>query len=145
MLVSGVLDALAREGERALVVDWKSDRLAPGETPAAAAARDYGLQRDVYALALLRAGVAEVEVVHCYLERPETPATARHLAAEAPAIASRLAARAAAILGGELEASAAPWSGLCAGCPGRGTLCPHPRARTERDAPPASVGAETDG
>ena len=36
----------------------------------------YSTQRIVYALAALRAGAERVEVVHCYLERPDEPAVA---------------------------------------------------------------------
>lgn len=138
VLLAGAIDALGIEGGTALVLDWKSDRLAAGEEPERHAERDYPLQRLVYALAALRAGHPEAEIVHLYLERPESPAIARYAAGEADAIESELAARARPILADELEASPAPWRGLCTGCPGRGTLCPHPRALTERPEPPGS-------
>ena len=80
--------------------------------------------------------------MHLYLERPESPAIARYAAADADAIEAELAARALPILDGELDASPAPWRGLCSGCPGRGTLCPHPRALTER---PEAPGSPADG
>lgn len=138
VLLAGAIDVLGIEGGTALVLDWKSDRLAAGEEPERHAERGYPLQRLVYALAALRAGHPEAEIVHLYLERPESPAIARYAAGEADAIESELAARARPILAGELEASPAPWRGLCTGCPGRGTLCPHPRALTERPEPPGS-------
>ena len=55
LLVTGFLDVLAWEGERALVVDYKTNRLR-GREPVAIVEADYAVQRLVYALAALRAG-----------------------------------------------------------------------------------------
>ena len=69
-MITGVFDVVAEEpGGRLLVVDYKSDRLARGEHPEDRVAAAYGLQRAIYALAALRTGAAEVEVVHAFLER----------------------------------------------------------------------------
>ena len=82
VLMTGAVDVLAREGPgRVLICDYKSDRL-KGTEPERAAERDYALQRQVYALAGLHAGAATVEVAHCYLERPEAPATTTYTAAD---------------------------------------------------------------
>ncbi|HEY2258677.1 MAG TPA: UvrD-helicase domain-containing protein, partial [Solirubrobacteraceae bacterium] len=76
LLMTGAIDVLAQEPEgRMLVVDYKSDRLR-GEAPAAIVRRSYATQRLIYALAALRAGATAVEVIHCFLERPDEPVTA---------------------------------------------------------------------
>ncbi|MBV8990198.1 MAG: UvrD-helicase domain-containing protein, partial [Solirubrobacterales bacterium] len=60
--ITGALDAIAREPRgRILVVDYKSDRL-DGADPRAVVARQYAVQRLIYAVAALRAGADEVEV-----------------------------------------------------------------------------------
>jgi ATP-dependent helicase/nuclease subunit A len=126
----GVFDAIAREGDRTLVVDWKSDRLAPDAEPAALAARDYALQRTAYALAALRDGAAEVEVVHCFLDRPDALATATYGQEDLPALHAALAARADAILARAFAVAPDPGPRICDGCPGRGSLCSWPIERT---------------
>ena len=85
LLINGVVDVLADEGARTLVVDWKSDAL--GELDPEELTRDhYATQRIIYALAALRAGAERVEVVHCYLERPDEPAVAVYEAADTEAL-----------------------------------------------------------
>ena len=54
-------------------------------------ARDYALQRLLYALAVLREGALAVEVVHWFLERPHEPALARYTLAERAALEEQLA------------------------------------------------------
>jgi hypothetical protein len=77
VLVTGALDVLAREPEgRMLVVDYKSDRLDGGD-PRAIVERQYATQRLVYALATLRAGAAEVEIAHVFLEAPREVVSGR--------------------------------------------------------------------
>jgi ATP-dependent exoDNAse (exonuclease V) beta subunit len=136
VLVTGVVDAMVREDRSALVVDYKSDRLA-GDDPAERVERSYGIQRLIYALAALRAGREAAEVVHCFLERPNDPVTASFDAADVPALEKRLQDLAAGALAGDFAVSATPHRELCAGCPGRGTLCSWSLAETFRE--PASV------
>ncbi|HEX5146095.1 MAG TPA: 3'-5' exonuclease, partial [Conexibacter sp.] len=116
----GVLDAVGRERGRTLVVDWKSDRLAPDADPARLADAAYGLQRAAYALAALRDGAAEVEVLHVFLERPGAPASATYRPADAPALEAQLAERADAVLAREFPVAPDPGPRICDGCPGRG-------------------------
>ena len=125
----GVFDVIAREGERTLIVDYKSDRL-EGKDPTALADRAYALQRAAYALAALRAGATEVEVVHCFLERPDAPVAATFRPQDADALAQDLADRAAAVLRREFPVAPDPGPRICDGCPGRGTLCSWPLERT---------------
>jgi ATP-dependent helicase/nuclease subunit A len=126
----GVFDAIGREGGRMVVIDYKSDRLDPGADPAALADADYGLQRAAYALAALRDGATEVEVVHCFLERPDAPASATYRAQDAPALAAELGARADAVLARAFAVAPNPGPRICDGCPGRGSLCSWPLERT---------------
>ena len=58
------------------MVDYKSDRVGPDDDLEELVERDYAVQRLLYALAVLRAGAASVEVVHWFLERPQEPVAA---------------------------------------------------------------------
>ncbi|HYN91703.1 MAG TPA: UvrD-helicase domain-containing protein [Thermoleophilaceae bacterium] len=124
LLVNGVVDVHADEGARTLVVDWKSDAL--GELdPETLTARSYSTQRTVYALAALKAGAERVEVVHCFLERPDEPAVALYEAADAERLENELLGLARGVVEGRFEPSLEPHLGLCADCPGRAALCVH--------------------
>ncbi len=140
-MVTGVVDVRAREeGERALVIDYKTDRLAPETDLEAHVEHDYGAQRRIYALAELRAGATSVEVVHLFLERPDEPAIVRYEAADAPRLETELLARMEGIVRADFPVTDTPHLGVCRGCPGRGTLCPQPVELTQRlDVPPPSA------
>jgi ATP-dependent helicase/nuclease subunit A len=135
VLVNGVVDVIAREGERALVVDYKSDRLDEDDDPVARAEHDYRTQRLVYALAALRDGAAEVEVVHCFLERPDDPVAVTFTAAQAPTLEAELTGLAAGVLASEFPVSPTPNRWLCGTCPGRQALCSWEPEMTLRDPP----------
>jgi ATP-dependent exoDNAse (exonuclease V) beta subunit len=124
LLINGVVDVLADEGARALIVDWKSDALGEYDSELLVAA-SYATQRTVYALAALRAGAEVVDVVHCFLERPDELAVASYDAADAEALERRLLELAAGVVEGRFEPSAEPHFSLCADCPGRAALCVH--------------------
>jgi hypothetical protein len=134
-LVVGAIDVLAREpAGRMLVVDYKSDRL-EGADPAALVARQYATQRLVYALAALHAGAEAVEIAYCFLERPDEPVSASFERAEMAELQARLAALGGGVLERRFEVTAAPYRGLCAGCPAEGGLCSWPLQMTRRDSP----------
>jgi ATP-dependent helicase/nuclease subunit A len=146
-LIAGVVDLLAREaGSTMLVVDYKSDRVGPDVELGALVERDYGIQRLLYALAVLREGAPTVEVVHWFLQRPHEPVAARYTASERGALEQRLAER----LGQARErmrtfsVSSEPHRGLCLTCPGRGGLCSWGEMDTMRDDPlvDLAVGAQ---
>jgi ATP-dependent helicase/nuclease subunit A len=124
LLVNGVVDVLADEGARTLVVDWKSDALGDRQ-PEELTSGDYSTQRIIYALAALRAGAERVEVVHCYLERPDEPAVAHYESADTEQLEQQLLALARGVVDGRFEPSAEPQFTLCADCPGRAALCVH--------------------
>lgn len=126
----GVFDAIGREGERTVVVDYKSDRLDPDADPERLAAEDYALQRDAYALAALVDGAERVEVVHVFLERPQEPASRTYDRADLPTLTAALSARADAVLARRFPVAAEPGPRVCDGCPGRGSLCSWPLERT---------------
>jgi ATP-dependent helicase/nuclease subunit A len=134
-LLTGVVDVLAEEQDgTALVVDYKSDRLA-AEALAALVERDYAVQRAAYALAALNAGHPAVDVAYSFLERPEQPVVARFAAADAPALTEQLGEYAAGALEGDFPVAEEPHVDLCAGCPGRRALCVHPEELTGRELP----------
>ena len=57
--------------------------------------------------------------------------------ADLPELWERVLARARPILDGHFVVSDTPHLDLCAGCPGRGGLCLHPVALTDRPLDPA--------
>ena len=134
-LITGMLDAIASEpGGRTVIVDYKTDRL-EGSDPATVVDREYTTQRLVYALAAVRAGAREVEVVHVFLERPDEPVWATFAAGEAPGLEAELEAQAAGLLGGRFPVAELPHRDLCAGCPAEGGLCSWPLEMTRREVP----------
>ena len=124
LLINGIVDVLADEGARMLVVDWKSDPL-EGEEPEEIVRSRYATQRLIYALAALRAGAEVAEVAHCFLERPDEPAVALYEAADAESLEQELLGLAQGVVEGRFEPSAEPHFSLCADCPGRAALCVH--------------------
>jgi ATP-dependent helicase/nuclease subunit A len=126
---------LAREpGGRALVVDYKTDRL-EGADPREVVERAYATQRLVYALAALRAGAEAVEVAHVFLDGAHEPVTAAFSRADAPELESRLSKLADGVMRREFAVTDAPHRAVCHGCPAEGGLCSWPLGMTRRDAP----------
>jgi hypothetical protein len=135
-LITGVIDLLAIEPDGGhLVLDYKSDRLAPAEQLGELVERDYGIQRLLYALAVLREGAVAVEIVHWFLERPEEPVGVRYTAGERLELEQRLALRLAAAREDPFEVTSRPHRALCLTCPGRAGLCSWGEAQTLRDEP----------
>ncbi len=126
------------EGGAGLVVDWKTDRLGDRD-PEELVARAYGTQQALYALAVLASGAPEVEVAYAFLERPELVIGARFTQADLPALWERVLAKAEPVLQRRFPVSPEPHLQLCAGCPGRGTLCSHPLELTDRPTPEPAV------
>ncbi len=132
-LVNGIVDVVATEPDGGvLIVDYKTNPL-EGTDPEALTAADYTMQRLVYALAALRDGAPRVEVAHCYLERPDAPATAVYGPGDTRTLAEELARRAGGLLGGDFTPTPQPHRELCGSCPGRRALCSHPEAMTLRE------------
>ena len=139
-LITGVIDLLARESNgNCLVLDYKTDRVRADEDLVLLVERDYGLQRLLYALAVLRDGAPAVEIVHWFLERPHDWVSARYAVADRSALEQELAARIARARAGALRVSDRPHRGLCETCPGRGALCSWSDAETLREQPLQTV------
>ena len=132
LLIDGIVDVHARESERVLVVDYKSDRL-EGAEPAERVEGAYAIQRLVYALAALRSGAARAEVAYCFLERPDDPVASTYTADDVPALEAELRELTAGVTEGRFEPTAEPHRGLCADCPGRPALCSWDEDRTLAD------------
>ena len=126
MLLHGYLDALHLDGKRALVLDYKTNVLGDA-SPDEIVDSDYRLQRLVYALACFRAGAEEVEVVYCFLERPDAVATTTFGLAELPQLEAELSEAIARINAGEFRPT--PSDFACAGCPALDLVCAGPRLR----------------
>ena len=124
VLVNGRLDVLWLEGDRALVLDYKTNLL-EGREPAEIVEEEYATQQSVYAVACLRAGAHEVEVVYHFLEREDAVVSTTFTAADAPRLEAGLSASIAAIRAGEFRPTPSPFA--CSGCPALDVVCAGPR------------------
>jgi ATP-dependent helicase/nuclease subunit A len=135
-LITGMFDVIASEPpDRTLIVDYKTDRLA-GAEPAGVVAREYFTQQLVYALAALRAGAREVQVVHVFLETPEHPVIVTFTCERATELERMLSELTDGVLHGRsYPVTDTPHRAICQGCPAEGGLCSLPLAMTRRDSP----------
>jgi ATP-dependent helicase/nuclease subunit A len=124
VLLHGRLDVLWRRNGKALVLDYKSNVL-DGAEPAEVVESEYRVQRLVYALACLRDGADEVEVVYQFLERPDAPVSTKLTAADTPALEAELSEAIARIRAGEFPPR--PSELTCADCPALDLVCAGPR------------------
>jgi len=133
-LISGVIDLLAQERDGGLMVlDYKSDRIAATVDLEALVEREYGIQRLLYALAVLRDGAMSVDVVHWFLERPREAVVASFRASEREALERRLVEHVTSARRRGFAVSSDPHRGLCLTCPGRGSLCSWSEQETMKD------------
>jgi ATP-dependent exoDNAse (exonuclease V) beta subunit len=124
VLLHGYLDTYHRAGERALVVDYKSNVL-EGQEPSEIVAHSYELQRLVYALACFRAGADEVEVAYLFLERPDEPVVTTFTRDRVPELEADLSTAIARLRAGEFRPTPSEYA--CAGCPALDVVCAGPR------------------
>ena len=124
VLLHGRLDVLWLEGARALVADYKSNVL-DGADPIEVVDAEYRLQRLVYALACLRDGAEEVEVVYQFLERPDELVSATFSREDVDALEAELSAAIARIREGDFRPT--PSEFACSGCPALDLVCAGPR------------------
>jgi ATP-dependent exoDNAse (exonuclease V) beta subunit len=134
VLLHGRLDVIRFDGRQALVVDYKTNSLEEG-TPEEIVEADYSLQRLVYALACLRAGADEVEVVYHFLERPDAVVSTVFVREQVPELEAQLSAAIERINAGDFRPS--PDEFTCAGCPALDVVCAGPRLRENVYAEPA--------
>jgi len=135
VLLHGYLDVVHLGGDRALVLDYKTNSLAE-VTPEEIVEADYRLQRLVYALACFRAGAQEVEVVYHFLERADAVVSTTFSQAQASELEAELSAAIARIHAGEFVPT--PTEFVCATCPALDLVCAGPRLR---NAPPPATPA----
>ena len=134
VLLTGVLDLLAREPDGGmLVVDYKSDRVVPGEDLREVVEREYSIQRLLYALAVLSDGAPRVEIVHWFLHRPAEPVGVVFAAEERPRLQDAVARLVRSARTGSFTVSEDPHRGLCLTCPGRAGLCSWSDSMTLRE------------
>jgi ATP-dependent helicase/nuclease subunit A len=127
-VVRGSIDLLVEHKKGApLVIDYKTDQLG-ALRPAEHAAR-YGIQRDIYALAVAESrGAPEIEVAYVFLERPEEPVITLLGPTDIEAGRERLAAAIERIEQGDFPPAVSEhrdWA-LCRGCPALGRTCSGP-------------------
>jgi ATP-dependent exoDNAse (exonuclease V) beta subunit len=127
VLLHGRLDVHWSQGERALVLDYKTNSLAEG-SPEEIVAADYRLQQLVYALACFRGGAGEVEVVYHFLERPDAVVSQTFVRGDLEGLESELSAAIARIDAGVFRPT--PSEFTCAGCPALDRICAGPRLRS---------------
>jgi ATP-dependent helicase/nuclease subunit A len=123
VLLNGRLDVLWRDGSRGLVLDYKTNAL-DGREPAEIVENEYRTQRDVYALACMRAGIDEVEVVYQFLEAPEAVVSASFGRGDIDALEAELRDAIARIRGGDFRPTPSPFA--CSGCPALDRVCAGP-------------------
>jgi ATP-dependent exoDNAse (exonuclease V) beta subunit len=123
VLLNGRLDVLWRSGPRSLVLDYKTNVL-EGRDPAEIVEAEYVAQRTVYALACLRAGADEVEVVYQFLEAPDAVVSATYTRADVAELEATLGAAIARIQEGEFRPT--PSAYACSGCPALARVCAGP-------------------
>jgi hypothetical protein len=124
VLLNGRLDVLWRDGDRALVLDYKTNALG-GLSPAEIVEREYRRQQSVYALACLRAGATEVEVVYHFLESADDPVSTVFGQAEVKALETELVDAITAIRAGVFTPTPSDYA--CSGCPALDRVCAGPR------------------
>jgi ATP-dependent helicase/nuclease subunit A len=135
-LVTGVIDLLAGEEDGGvLVLDYKTDRVEADKDLAALVEREYGVQRLLYALAVLRGGAPKVEVIHWFLQRQPGWVGAGYVASDRRELEERLAARVGRARERGFSVSEQPHRGLCETCPGRAGLCSWSEVETLREKP----------
>jgi ATP-dependent exoDNAse (exonuclease V) beta subunit len=126
VLLKGRLDVYHEADGKALVVDYKTNVLEDA-SPAEVVEREYRLQRLVYALAALRAGAQEVEVVYQFLERPDELVALAYKAEEVPALEAELSEAIARIQAGEFRPTPSEYA--CSTCPALNLVCAGPNLR----------------
>ena len=124
VLLHGRFDLFQLDGERVLVVDYKTNLLEE-LSPADVVEAEYGLQRLVYALAAFRAGAEEVEVAYVFLERPDEVVTTTFTRTQTSELEAQLSEAIRRIDAGEFRPT--PSEFACAGCPALDVVCAGPR------------------
>jgi hypothetical protein len=120
IVLRGRLDLLARDGDRALVVDYKTGLHPEDDDAGVVRDRLYAVQERVYALAALDAGAVEVDVAFAFLD-DDAVAERRFTTDDRPVLAAALEASVRGAVEGPYVARPEPM--LCRDCPALGALC----------------------
>jgi len=129
VLLHGRLDVHLRDGERALVVDYKSNAL-EGRSPHEIVEAEYRLQRLVYALACFRDGAREVEIAYQFLESPDDVVSATFTDTDIAGLEAELSAAIERIRAAEFRPT--PSAFACGDCPALDLVCAGPRLPAAR-------------
>lgn len=129
-VIRGTIDLLVtRPGAAPLFVDYKTDRVAPGEDPVLTEA--YEMQRVLYAAALAEAtGAERIDSAYCFLQAPDRPVLASLDGAAIASGRARIEERVDRIRAGDFSPTPDPGPALCHDCPARARLCPYPPEQT---------------
>lgn len=117
----GNIDLIAWEGDRALIVDYKT-----GKAPDAHSTRmpAYELQAQCYALSALKAGASRVEVRFCFIEHDSSTIGFDFVPRDAETIEATLRSRAEAMAAGPYPHLERFDVECCGECPALGGICP---------------------
>jgi ATP-dependent helicase/nuclease subunit A len=140
VLLHGRLDVFHEQDGRALVVDYKTNAL-DDSPPEEIVEHEYRAQRLVYALACLRGGAQEVEVVYHFLERPDAVVSTTYERSLLPVLEAELSESIARIRAGEFRPT--PGEQVCAGCPALDVVCAGPRLPRPMPAHPPAAAVAT--
>ena len=129
-VIRGTIDLLVtRPGTAPMFVDYKTDRVAPGEDPVLTEA--YEMQRVLYAAALAEAtGAERIDSAYCFLQAPDRPILASLDGAAIASGRARIEERVGRIRAGDFSPTPDPGPALCHDCPARARLCPYPPEQT---------------
>ena len=136
VVLEGRLDVLHQEGDRALVLDYKTNPLGD-VSPESIIDEHYALQRLVYALACFRAGAEEVEIAYAFVERPDAVVLTTFTRDDVPELETGLSEAIRRLHAGEFVPTPSDWA--CATCPALDVVCAGPRLPS-RPRPLAAVG-----
>jgi ATP-dependent exoDNAse (exonuclease V) beta subunit len=123
VVLNGRLDLVWRQGDQALVVDFKTNALL-GREPVEIVQSEYQGQRTLYALACLRAGAREVEVVYQFLEAPDDLVVATYGESDMAELEIGLRRVITRIQGADVRPT--PSEFACSGCPALDVVCAGP-------------------
>lgn len=123
-VLTGAIDLLVDEGDgRAMVVDWKTHALAPGQGAADVVA-GYRLQQALYGLVALRAGRREVALGWIVLDDPAGSPWRTVGPGDADALEDEVGAAMAPLRADARPPAARTPQPFCDGCPGLDGMCP---------------------
>ena len=121
----GVLDVLVRRADGSmLVIDYKTTRLGD-RSPDELVAEEYELQRQAYALALLRSGASSVDVAFAFLERADAVSRAVYVPEDEPTLTAAVQAAIERLRGSGFAPRPSPR--VCGDCGALDRICAGPR------------------